>query len=526
MALDSSADLSTSISPVTTRFEAKREQLIAEPASSYAYKARSAVLWNTGFNFFRDLLQFVQMLVLARILSPADYGMFNLVTSIVGFLAIFSATNFLAFTLHVDSDDETHFQDQFTASAILQLNVFVVANLIALFLARSQDYAKVAPLLHVMSLTFLLEWSCELRRKMLERQLDWKSLRTLQAAGLVMSVIVAILMAWMGAGAYALVFPGMLVTAPFIYDLFVKQGWRPTWQLSWKNYRSSFRFGLSRVGAGIAVAGRQLLESSMLAAIIGFGPLGMVNRAVGVSQLACGKIATQLMYSIYPILPRLDLQTGQARTAGNLILRIVGWTIIPLGVCLSVLAVPVIRTVYGEKWLTAAPMLKWTLGWVVTSSLLQIAYSLSLARRMIRLCLALDIAALVTTALCLRLLLVHGVIVYIAGLIVSYQVSLWVTIVALVRKEALSYRGVLLAFGPPIVASTFLLIIASIVSTALRFCPDHFWSAAAWGTLFFLGYVAFIRVAFVAALSEMTAYLPFKAAIHRILRIAINQHSL
>src|SRR6185295_3935930 len=199
--------------------------------SGLGHKARSAVLWNAGFNIFRDLMQFVVMLVLVRVLAPEAYGQFALVGSVVGFISIFSFNNFIAHTLQVKSDDEVHYQEHFTAGAVLQLGMCVVTNLAAFALRWFPKYAPVAPLVHVMSLTFLLEWPCEVRRKMIERQFDWRSLRILHGVGLLLNAIVAVVLAVCGAGTLALLVPGLMVTLPFIYDLFVRQGWRPTW--SW-----------------------------------------------------------------------------------------------------------------------------------------------------------------------------------------------------------------------------------------------------------------------------------------------------
>src|SRR5919197_1354692 len=137
----------------------------AEPGVSVAQRARSAVVWNTGFNVFRNLLQFGLMLVLVRLLKPAAYGEFALVTSIIGFLAIFSFNNFIAHTLLVREDSDLRYQEQFTAGAIITFALFVLANLIAFWLRRFPGYAPVAPLVHAMSFTFPLEWPCELRRK-------------------------------------------------------------------------------------------------------------------------------------------------------------------------------------------------------------------------------------------------------------------------------------------------------------------------------------------------------------------------
>ena len=131
--------------------------------------AQAAVIWNTGFNLFRDLLQFAVMLVLVRLLDARAYGQFSLVTSIIGFISIFSFNNFIAYTLQVQTEEETHYQEHFTAGAVLQIGMFLLTNFIAVCVRWIPAYSSIAPLLHVMSVTFLFEWPCELRRKMIER---------------------------------------------------------------------------------------------------------------------------------------------------------------------------------------------------------------------------------------------------------------------------------------------------------------------------------------------------------------------
>ena len=114
-------------------------------------KARSAVVWNTAFNLFRDSLQFVTMLVLVRLLEREAYGEFGLVTSVMGFLAVFSANSFLAYLLQVREDSELHLQHHFTAAAAITVFVLVITNAVALVLWWVPTYAVVAPVLHVMS---------------------------------------------------------------------------------------------------------------------------------------------------------------------------------------------------------------------------------------------------------------------------------------------------------------------------------------------------------------------------------------
>ena len=482
-----------------------------------ANKARSAVVWNAGFNLFRDGLQFCQMLVLARLLDPDAYGKFGLVMSIIGFLAIFSSNTMLQHTLQVKNDEETHFQDHFTAGGLLQLILFAIANAVALVFWRTEEYVGAAPLLHALSFTYLLEWTCEIRRKMIERQFDWMELRLLHGSGLLVSTLLAIAMAWMGAGAYALVVPGMVVTIPFIIDLFVRQRWRPTWQWSWARYRPAVSFGLTRIGAGLSEKGRLLLESGVLAAVLGFGPLGIVNRAIGLAQLACGKFATQLIYAIYPILTRLETENGKVVTAGNLVIRVVAWFVVPVACCLTVLAEPVVATVYGAKWLEVVPLLSWTMAWASIGAIVHSLYMLTLARNRPRLCLLTDILTLSATALCLWFVLPLGIVSYLGSLVAINTAKLLFLVPFLVRDSALTWPGLAQALFPSMVAAGLALLGANFLGDVTVGPRDTFWPAAAWGTMFFVTYTVSLRIFFVPSLHELISYFPGRASLSRAL---------
>lgn len=498
---------------------AAANSLEIEPiANRYAEKARSAVIWNAGFSIFRDFLQFGQMLVLARLLRPEAYGQFGLTASITGALAVFASKNFVGHALQVRSDEETRFQEHFTAGAFLQIALFLSANGLAVLLRFLPKYTEIALLLHVTSLNFLLAWPCDLYVTMLERKLDWRRLRLLHGIGLLASVLAALCMAWAGAGAFSLVAPALFVSLPFIYDLFVRRRWRPTWQWSWDHYRPSFEFGVTRIGTGLSISGRQLLESSVLAATLGFGPLGLMNRAFGISQMACGKLATQLMYAIYPILTRLDTDDGRAGIAGNLILRFVAWTTLPIAVCLGCLALPVVDFVYGSQWLSVSSLLPWALAGAVGSAVMHVLYMLALARKRARLCLACDLLVLGGTAINLFMSLPRGIAAYFAGFVIVQMAAATVMLLTLLRLEAISLRGLGAAVFPSAGSAAAAFAFASAVAPLIM--PQQgadFVPAALWGTIFFVSYVVALRLLFAGPLRQLVSYLPARALVSRAL---------
>jgi O-antigen/teichoic acid export membrane protein len=490
--------------------------------TSFGSKARSAVIWNAGFNLFRDLLQFGTMLVLVRLLKPESYGELAVVTSVMGFLSIFSHNNFIAHILQVKDEAGARYQEHFTAGSVIQVSIFLITNLVALALYWVPTYAPIAPFLHVMSITFLLEWPCELRRKMIEREFDWKRLRLLQAIGLIAGALLALAMAWAGAGTYTLLVPGMLVTLPFIYDLFVSENWRPTWTWSWDRYRPAWRFGLTRIGSGLVGSGRQLLESGVLTVVIGFAMLGVFGRAIGLAQMFCQKFASQLMYAIYPILTRIDGRDGDPTRVGGLVLRIVAWTAMPIAVVFAELAEPVVRVVYGKNWADVTPLLPWAMTWGVLSALSTATYMLLLAKNQTRLCLYADIGTLIGTVIALVVVLPTGLIAYLGALsgfqlVVVGLLSFW-----LQRHRALSLSGIIHAFAPPLGACFAAWgVLQLLVLGVYGQVTFSVFGAVIWGLIFSLLYLATLRIGFANQLTELVEHFPASKRISRALALKV-----
>lgn len=463
-------------------------------------------------------MQFVVMLVLVRLLAPEAYGEFGLVTSITGFISVFAVNNFLAHTLQVKSDEEAHFQDHFTAGAVLQIAMFMVTNLVAFALRWFPVYAPVAPLVHVMSVAFILDWPTQLRYRMLERAMNFGRLRTLHAIGLVLTGIAAVSMAVLGAGTLALLLPGLLVTLPFIWDLFVRQRWRPTWAWSLKNYAPAWRFGVTRIGSGLTLNGRQLLESGVLSAVLGFAALGMLNRSLGLAQIFCYKVATQLISSIYPVLTRVEGGEANTERVGGLVLRAVAWTVLPIAVLFGALAQPVVQTVYGTKWMEVVPLLPWAMAWGAGASLVHVCYMLLLARHLPRKCLVADLVTLVGTLLNLWLVLPLGMTSYLACLVGVQGVVVVLLLFWLRQSRAITWRGLSEALLPAAAAGSLAWLIATmILRMASASGPDTFWLAVGWGMIFLVLYLGVLRVGFVRQLSALVYYCPGRRWLNRAL---------
>ena len=471
-----------------------------------ANRARLAVAWATGFQLFRDVVQFGLTLALVRLLPAEAYGQFGFLTTLLSFFTLYSFREFLGQTLQVRDDERVHYQDHFTAGAVVQLILFGVINVVAIGFRWLPAYAPVSGLLHVMSVLVILDLPSEFRVRMLERDLDWRRLRSLQAIGFVGSGIVSVLLAFAGAGVLALLLPILLVPLPFIYDLFVRAGFRPTWAFSWDRFQPAWRFGWARIATVSFVAVATMTETAWLTSALGFGLLGIYGRATGLAQLCCGRLAGLLALSVYPVLTRLDPDSDSFRRASAMYLRSVGWAVVPLAAVAAMLAAPVVQLIYGQKWTSAIPLVPAAMGAAAVGALVQTAYTLLLAHGRQKQCLVVDAWRLAGTLMALGICLSFGPGIYLLGIICVHVVSLALVATLLQQHRAIVAAAVWQAVLPPLAAS-------SLASGVAWLAADQF---VIWPALLFLAtYVAAMRSLFPKPFAELIAYLPQSGRIHR-----------
>ncbi|MEZ5353432.1 MAG: oligosaccharide flippase family protein [Bryobacteraceae bacterium] len=481
------------------------------PASLSA-SVRSGMAWMAGLAVFRDVLQFAVMIVLTRMIDPAAYGQFALITAITGVGAVLSFRVFLEHTLQ-QRDGEPDYQLHFTVGAATQIALFTALNLLALILRTTPRWRGIAMPLHLISLLPLFDWPGELRVKMLERSMDWSRLRLLQGVALVAGAVAALIAAFAGAHVYALLVQTLVTPIPFAIDLFVGARWRPSFVWNRAAFLPAWRYGRTRLASGLTITGRQLLESGTLARVVGFGPLGIYGRAAGLASLCCLKAPSMLTLALFPVLTRMEPGSAQGRRAAALLFRAIAWSVIPAGAFLSIAASPAVRLLYGEKWTGAIPLVPWALGAFGLAALGQTASTLLLSSMRQNQCLRLDLMNLAGAAACLWWLLPRGLTAYLGGLIMVNGACLAVQLVWLVQSGSLGLNDLGDTFFPPLAASVALLALAGIGGPL----PEDAAAAALIATVVVLSYVLILRILAERSLRELTGFVPGGAQIRRLL---------
>ncbi len=491
-------------------------------APSLGASARASLLWGGGFTILRDVAQFATMLVLVRLLSPADYGTAALAQTIIGFLSVFSFGTLVMHALQMREPSNIDWQAHFTAAVVVNTTLCVITLCVAWLLSFTQRYANAALPLAALSLIFIVEIPGTLRHRMVQVSHDWRRFRLLLLCGTLLALLTGLAIAWGGGGVWALIVQPPLFGVPAAFDLIVNMRWRPDWTWSWSRYRDAARFGFTRMGSAIVSNSRQMTEQAMLAGVYDFATLGIFTRSIGLATLAAGRVGSVAMGSLYPIITRAECASEQFRRYAALALRGVVWTTVPAGTYVAIDARDIVHLLYGSKWDFVVPLLPLAAAWVGLGGIVTVANNLLLANDRIRACLMLDI---ITAGLGIGIalwLVPAGPSVYLTGLIAYSGLLLVVTLVVLNATRGISVGAVLAALVPAAISA--MVAIGAVFGThevfgksghnLLRIIVD--------ATFFSATYLAIMRISFASSLQELLEVAPGGATIARGLFVRIG----
>jgi O-antigen/teichoic acid export membrane protein len=479
-----------------------------KPNQSLGASARASLGWAGGFMLLRDVLRFVTMLVLVRLLQPSDYGTVALAESIVALLSVVSFNTFVSHALQARDPVDIDWQAHFTAGAVVNTLLALVTLVVAWGLTFSDLYAAAAGPLAVLSLVFVVEIPAALRQRMLQVTHEWRRFRSLIFIGSLLSSFVGIMVALFGGGFWALAVQPVVLGFPAMLDLFTFAKWRPRISWSWTRYRATAGFGAMRMIAGLLRNGHQTFEQSMVAGTYQFAALGIFTRAVGLGTLIAGRLGIVAVDSLYPVITRAERRSARFKRYAGLIMRGVCWTTIPSSVLLALFAPDIVTLLYGTKWNDVIPLLPLAAIAVGFGSMAMAAQTLLLANSEIRACLAVDATSAILGVGLALALVPMGLQIYLGALVVHGVVLLAISSQMLLRTGGIDRTNLLKAFLPPLLAvatASGAVVAVRVTVGSSTVMPLRLCSEAA---LFTVAYLGVLRLVFARALHELVEAAP------------------
>lgn len=306
----------------------------------------------------RTVITFGSMSVLARLLSPADFGLIAMATVITELAALFSNFGFGSILIQAPRTTrlqlDTIFWSALTLGFILALTVFSAS-----FLADSVfKEEKVSDLLRFVCISFIFEQLSVVPRSILSRTLQFRKEFAVQIGMLLCRAGTAISMAWLDFGVWSLAGAG--VAAAFaqmcFYTLLV--GYRPRLRFSKTYLASTWRTNSGYFGNGILFYINYNIDLFLVGRMLGSTPLGIYQNARSLTDEIRSRIAIPLQQVLFPAFSILQnekvrFQSGIMRSG-----RLLALVVVPIGFGIAAVSEELVALLYGDQWLAMIPLLK------------------------------------------------------------------------------------------------------------------------------------------------------------------------
>jgi O-antigen/teichoic acid export membrane protein len=313
-------------------------------------KAVSGVKWSAVSRFSQLGLQFLTTAVLARLLTPDDFGLVGMATVVIGFVDIFKDLGTSAAVIQRKNLSEELLSSIFWVNVAFGVIATTVLFALSPLGAAFYHEQRVTPILKVLSIAFFISGLSILQQAILERNLQFDKLAKLEIIGTLLGSIVGIGSALLGYGVWSLVYQSLTVTVVTTLLLWTFSGWRPKMIFHWDTVKSVSSYSLNLTGFNISNYFIRNGDYLLIGRFIGAEALGYYTLAYNLMLFPLQNISAVLGRVMFPAFSQIQDDDERFRSAYLRVAASIALVTFPMLVGLWAVAGPFVLTVFGSQW--------------------------------------------------------------------------------------------------------------------------------------------------------------------------------
>ncbi len=320
---------------------------------------KNGVKWSIVGQFSTLIIEFVFGVVLARLLSPSDFGLVAILSVFIMVSQIFINSGLSQSLVRDHLATETDYSSIFFLNVIIGVSTYLILFLISPLVSSYFNIPNIKLLLRIVGLTVILSSVSIVFRAILTKNFQFKLLNNISIFASLIAGAVAIIFAYAGVGVWSLIIKTILNYSLTLLFLIVFSKWAPQKILSKSSVVKHWNFGKNLLVSGLIGWIYKDVFALMLGRILSIDFLGFYNRSEMLRNLVTNNIESVITSSSYPVLS--SLQNDKEAFVG-LTIKTLKFAFLIVGLTLALLfslAEPLVEFILGPKWLYSAEILKY-----------------------------------------------------------------------------------------------------------------------------------------------------------------------
>lgn len=331
--------------------------------TSLHQKTSHALFWSAIEVFLRQGVQFIVLMVLARILAPEDFGVIAVLALFVGIATIFIDSGFGAALIQRQATTVVEESTVFFFNLVMGGMVALTICIIAPWVARFFNQPLLRDLSYIFAFNVFVNAFGSIHTTLLSKELNFKVIAKAGGVASLLSGVLAIVLAMLGFGVWSLAWQALSASLVTVVLLWVWHPWRPVRAFSFSSLRSFFRFGGFMMANSLVDTLHLNLNSVLIGKYYSMSDVGLYDRAQKTQMLPVGLTSSIIDRVMYPVFSAAATDTDRLARGYRKVQRLVMLVHIPLLIGMIILAEPLVKLLFGAQWLPCAPILQ-VLGFV------------------------------------------------------------------------------------------------------------------------------------------------------------------
>lgn len=308
--------------------------------------------WITIATVIATVFQFGQMVVLARLLSPSDFGLVAVSNLILSFFQLFTNLGFSNSIIYKQETDRSVLSTLYLLNITLGLLIFGVIQLATPAIVAFNNEPRLDRVLHLSSCYFLIVYFGQIYLFLMEKELQFRTIAIIDIVGTLFGTLTTLILAYSGYQELSLVI-GQLVTQAIKTPLLIILGssiFKPVLRFAFNKVGEHLRFGIFNLGDGVLGYVQSNYDNLFIGFVLGNEMLGLYTLAYQLAIFPITKLNPIILQVAYPVLAKIKNDDTELKRLYLKILDILSYCNFPLLVGLFLTADSVVPLLYGPGW--------------------------------------------------------------------------------------------------------------------------------------------------------------------------------
>ena len=318
------------------------------------------LFWRYSERTLAQGVTFIVSVILARLLTPNDYGIVGLITVFISIAGVFVSSGFGNSLIQKENVTQLDYSSVFFFNLVMGILLYIILFLVAPIIASFYDEAILVPVIRVLALSLIIAGINGIQQAYVAKTMQFKLFFFSTIIGTIISAIIGIFMAYEGLGVWALILQSLSNQIVDTCILWFTVRWRPTFEFSIKRMKEMFSFGWKLLFSSLIDETYNNLYSLVIGKFYSAKQLGYYNRGRNIPNLVILNINGTIQSVMFPAFSNYQSDKVKLKAMVRRSIMTSTYIIMPAMMGLAAISKPLVILLLTEKWLPCVPFMQFS----------------------------------------------------------------------------------------------------------------------------------------------------------------------